>query len=93
MGLKDLANMYRKIIRVMCSVFLFMWSQAFARRMTAVVLAFACAFGMVHIGIGKFGQWHTDSDLVEQYTSAIKLKEMCIRDRLWAIHRAAASPC
>lgn len=50
-------------------------SQAFARRMTAVVLAFACAFGMVHIGIGKFGQWHTDSDLVEQYTSAIKLKD------------------
>ena len=30
---------------------------------------------MVHIGIGKFGQWHTDSDLVEQYTSAIKLKD------------------
>ena len=50
-------------------------SQAFARRMTAVVLAFACAFSMVHIGIGKFGQWHADSDLVEQYTSAIKLKD------------------
>lgn len=50
-------------------------SRAFARRMTAVVLAFACAFGMVHIGIGKFGQWHTDSDLVEQYTSAIELKD------------------
>ena len=50
-------------------------SQAFARRMTAVVLAFACVFSMVHIGIGKFGQWHTDSDLVEQYTSAIKLKD------------------
>ena len=43
--------------------------------MTAVVLAFACVFSMVHIGIGKFGQWHTDSDLVEQYTSAIKLKD------------------
>ena len=50
-------------------------SRAFARRMTAVVLAFACAFSMVHIGIGKFGQWHTDSDLVEQYTSAIRLKD------------------
>ena len=50
-------------------------SRAFARRMTAVVLAFACAFGMVHIGIGKFGQWHTDSDLVEQYTSALQLKD------------------
>lgn len=50
-------------------------SRVFARRMTAVVLAFACAFSMVHIGIGKFGQWHTDSDLVEQYTSAIKLKD------------------
>ena len=50
-------------------------SRAFARRMTAVVLAFACLFSMVHIGIGKFGQWHTDSDLVEQYTSAIRLKD------------------
>ena len=49
-------------------------SRAFARRMTAVVLAFACAFGMVHIGIGKFGQWHTDSDLVEQDTNALQLK-------------------
>ena len=49
-------------------------SQAFARRMTAVVLAFACAFSMVHIGIGKFGQWHTDSDLVEQDTNALQLK-------------------
>ena len=43
--------------------------------MTAVVLAFACLFSMVHIGIGKFGQWHTDSDLVEQYTSALQLKD------------------
>ena len=50
-------------------------SQAFARRMTAAVLAFACLFSMVHIGIGKFGQWHTDSDLVEQYTSALQLKD------------------
>lgn len=49
-------------------------SQAFARRMTAVVLAFACVFSMVHIGIGKFGQWHTDSDLVEQDTNALQLK-------------------
>mgnify|MGYP002689892229 CR=1 FL=1 len=30
---------------------------------------------MVHIGIGKFGQWNTDSDLVEEYTNALKLKE------------------
>ena len=50
-------------------------SRAFARRMTAAVLAFACLFSMVHIGIGKFGQWHTDSDLVEQYTSALQLKD------------------
>jgi hypothetical protein len=35
---------------------------------------FACAFTMVHIGIGKFGQWHTDSDLVEQDTNALLLK-------------------
>ena len=49
-------------------------SRAFARRMTAAVLAFACLFSMVHIGIGKFGQWHTDSDLVEQDTNALLLK-------------------
>ncbi len=50
-------------------------SSRFAQRMTAAVLAFACVFSMVHIGIGKFGQWHTDSDLVEQDTTAIKLKD------------------
>ena len=60
------------LYRVLCSK----WRQdsRFAQRMTAAVLVFACAFTMVHIGIGKFGQWHTDSDLVEQYTSAIKDK-------------------
>lgn len=47
----------------------------FAQRMTAAVLVFACAFTMVHIGIGKFGQWHTDSDLVEQDTNALLLKD------------------
>ena len=47
----------------------------FAQRMTAAVLAFACLFSMVHIGIGKFGQWYTDSDLVEQDTNAIALKQ------------------
>ena len=31
--------------------------------------------GIVHIGIGKFGQWNTDSDLVEQYINALALKE------------------
>ena len=46
----------------------------FAQRMTAAVLVFACVFSMVHIGIGKFGQWHTDSDLVEQDTNALQLK-------------------
>lgn len=52
------------------------WRQdsRFAQRMTAAVLVFACAFSMVHIGIGKFGQWHTDSDLVEQDTNALLLK-------------------
>ena len=52
------------------------WRQdsRFAQRMTAAVLVFACAFAMVHIGIGKFGQWHTDSDLVEQDTNALLLK-------------------
>ena len=52
------------------------WRQdgRFAQRMTAAVLVFACAFSMVHIGIGKFGQWNTDSDLVEQDTNALLLK-------------------
>ena len=52
------------------------WRQdsRFAQRMTAAVLVFACVFAMVHIGIGKFGQWHTDSDLVEQDTNALLLK-------------------
>ena len=48
--------------------------KVFARRLLAGVLAFSCLFGIVHIGIGKFGQWNTDSDLVEQYTSALALK-------------------
>ena len=60
------------LYRVLCSK----WRQdsRFAKRMTAAVLVFACAFTMVHIGIGKFGQWHTDSDLVEQDTNALLLK-------------------
>ena len=45
------------------------------QRMLAAVLAFSCLFGIVHIGIGKFGQWNTDSDLVEEYTNALALKE------------------
>ena len=49
--------------------------KAFAQRMLAAVLAFACLFSIVHIGIGKFGQWNTDSDLVEEYTNAIALKK------------------
>ncbi len=60
------------LYRVLCSK----WRQdsRFAQRMTAAVLVFACAFSMVHIGIGKFGQWHTDSDLVEQDKNALLLK-------------------
>ena len=60
------------LYRVLCSK----WRQdsRFAQRMTAAVLVFACAFTMMHIGIGKFGQWHTDSDLVEQDTNALLLK-------------------
>ena len=52
------------------------WRQdsRFAQRITAAVLVFACVFAMVHIGIGKFGQWYTDSDLVEQDTNALLLK-------------------
>ena len=61
------------LYRYLCGI----WRQnsRFAQRMTAAVLVFACVFSMVHIGIGKFGQWHTDSDLVEQYTSALQLKD------------------
>lgn len=61
------------LYRYLCGV----WRQdsRFAQRMTAAVLVFACAFTMVHIGIGKFGQWHTDSDLVEQDTNALLLKK------------------
>ena len=60
------------LYRYLCGV----WRQdsRFAQRMTAAVLVFACAFTMVHIGIGKFGQWYTDSDLVEQDTNALLLK-------------------
>ena len=60
------------LYRVLCSK----WRQdsRFAQRMTAAVLVFGCAFTMVHIGIGKFGQWHTDSDLVEQDNNALLLK-------------------
>ena len=60
------------LYRVLCSK----WRQdsRFAQRMTAAMLVFACAFTMVHIGIGKFGQWYTDSDLVEQDTNALLLK-------------------
>ena len=60
------------LYRYLCGV----WRQdsRFAQRMTAAVLVFACVFTMVHIGIGKFGQWHTDSDLVEQDTNALLLK-------------------
>ena len=47
----------------------------FCRRMLAAVLAFSCVFGIVHIGIGKFGQWNYDSDLVEQYQDSIALQE------------------
>ena len=52
------------------------WRQdsRFVQRMTAAVLVFACVFSMVHIGIGKFGQWYTDSDLVEQDKNALLLK-------------------
>ena len=47
----------------------------FCRRMLGAVLAFSCLFGIVHIGIGKFGQWNYDSDLVEQYQASVALKE------------------
>lgn len=60
---------YRRICR--------RWRRAkcLPRQLLAAVLAFACLFSVVHISIGKFGQWNTDSDLVEQYTGALSLKE------------------
>ncbi|MGN0707315.1 MAG: YfhO family protein [Faecalibacterium sp.] len=45
------------------------------QRLLAAVLAFSCLFGVVHIGIGKFGQWYSDAGLVDQYTRAVSLKE------------------
>lgn len=51
------------------------WDRHFAKRMTSAVLVFALLFGIVHIGIGKFGQWYTDSDLVEERNNALLLKE------------------
>lgn len=61
------------LYRYLCGI----WRQdsRFVQRMTAAVLVFACVFTMVHIGIGKFGQWHTDSDLVEQDNNALLLKK------------------
>ncbi len=61
------------LYRYLCGV----WRQdsRFVQRMTAAVLVFACVFTMVHIGIGKFGQWHTDSDLVDQDNNALLLKK------------------
>jgi len=49
------------LYRYLCGI----WRQnsRFAQRMTAAVLVFACVFSMVHIALGKFGQWHTDGDL------------------------------
>ncbi|MCI2048065.1 MAG: YfhO family protein [Faecalibacterium sp.] len=49
--------------------------KGFAKRMLAAVLAFSCFYSIVHIGIGKFGQWSTDSNLVAQYQGALALKE------------------
>lgn len=45
----------------------------YAARLTGAVLAFACLFGVCHIAIGKFGQWYTDADMVNQYQSAARL--------------------
>lgn len=47
----------------------------YATRLTGAVLAFACMFGVCHIAIGKFGQWYTDADLVEQDRSAIAVED------------------
>ena len=60
------------LYRYLCGI----WRQdsRFVQRMTAAVLVFACVFCMVHRGIGKFGQWYTDSDLVEQDKNALLLK-------------------
>ena len=48
----------------------------YPRRLLAGILAFSCIFGVCHIGIGKFGQWDTDSDLVAEYKGALALKEV-----------------
>lgn len=50
--------------------------KGFARRLTGAILAFGCLFGICHVGIGKFGQWNTDSNLVAQYQGALAVKEI-----------------
>lgn len=47
----------------------------YAARLTAAVLAFSCMFGVCHIAIGKFGQWYTDENLVQEDTSASALQD------------------
>lgn len=50
-------------------------TRVYATRLTAAVLAFGCMFAVCHIGIGKFGQWYTDADLVQQDKAAIAVED------------------
>ena len=50
-------------------------TRVYATRLTGAVLAFACMFGVCHIGIGKFGQWYNDADLVQQDKAAIAVED------------------
>lgn len=47
----------------------------YPKRLLAVLLAFSFLYGMVHISIGKFGQWQGDVDLDDQYLGARQLAE------------------
>lgn len=68
-GLAGLAVYY-------CILSLWKGEKVLPVRMLSGILAFSCLWGICHIAIGKFGQWNSDSDLVEQYTGALELREI-----------------
>ncbi len=50
-------------------------NEKYAKILLIAVFSFAVAFGMVHIGVGKFAQWEGDKGLDEQYHGAQNLSE------------------
>ncbi len=80
--LENEAQYFMVFLLGISGIILFMWvnnywrgTAVYARRLLAVVLAFSFVYGACHIAIGKFGQWHSDADLVDQYLGATALEE------------------